>query len=188
MLIPGKPHSRGKSCNSWVSIKTLDFARVSTRRDGSWIASRGAKGGGIADRSPTLFPANAGTPSPPADDRQPAVARPKRCKTPGREGYRGSATGDAQWPISPRCRAGESPCPPPLCRAPLDNRLTSWADGCTQNGGQQPGVRTIGRYLSVLSCSLYRQTEVAAFALPGRCSGVTRVISARHLPLLPPTT
>ena len=156
MLIPGKPHSRGKSRNSWVSIKTLDFARVSTRRDGSWIASRGAReGGGIADRSPTLFPANAGTPS---------VA--DRSRTPGRG----------------------ITVPPPLCRAPLDNRLTSWADGCTRNGGQRPGVRTIGRYLSAVSCSLYRQTEVAAFALPGRCSGVTRVISARHLPLLPPTT
>ena len=46
----------------------------------------------------------------------------------------------------------------------------------------------ISRRLSALSCSLYRQTEVATFALPGRCSGVTRVISARHLPLLPPTT
>ena len=46
---------------------------------------------------------------------------------------------------------------------------------------------------SDLSCFLYtlqRQTEAAAFALLGRCSGVTMVISARwqkHLFPLPPT-
>ena len=50
--------------------------------------------------------------------------------------------------------------------------------------------RTIGRPLSGLSCFPQRQTEAAAFALPGQCSGVTRIISARrqkHLPPLPPT-
>jgi len=42
-----------------------------------------------------------------------------------------------------------------------------------------------------LSCFLYMQTEAAAFALPSRCSGITRVISARqqkHLPPLSSTT
>jgi len=51
--------------------------------------------------------------------------------------------------------------------------------------------RTIGRHLSGLSCFLQRQTEAVAFALQGRCIGVTRVISAwrqRHLPLLSHTT
>ena len=46
---------------------------------------------------------------------------------------------------------------------------------------------------SDLSCflyTLYRQTEAAVFALPGRLSGVTMVISSRrqkHLFPLPPT-
>ena len=41
-------------------------------------------------------------------------------------------------------------------------------------------------HLSGLSCFLYKQTEVAAFALPGRCSGVTGVISARQQMFLAP--
>jgi len=186
MLIPGKPHSRGKSRNSWVSIKTLDFARVSTRRDGSWIASRGTKGG-----SPT-GPRRCSRPMPgPHRCLQTIDSRRLRVQNVAKR-----PVGRATEVARPGTRSGRSVPDagpgnhraPPLCRAPLDNRLTSWADGCTRNGGPRPGVRTIGRYLSALSCSLYRQTEVAAFALPGRCSGVTRVISARHLPLLPPTT
>jgi len=49
MLNPRKSHSRAESRNSWVSIETLDFARVRTfyRHDGSWIAGGVQKGGGI---------------------------------------------------------------------------------------------------------------------------------------------
>jgi len=49
MLIARKSHARVEKRNSRVSIKTLDFARGRTfyRRDRSWIASRGAKGGGV---------------------------------------------------------------------------------------------------------------------------------------------
>jgi len=63
----------------------------------------------------------------------------------------------------------------------------------------RPTLRAVGTFdvcsnaaaNSDLPCFLKRQTEAAAFALPGRYSGVTRVISARrqkHLPPLPPTT
>jgi len=39
LLIPQKSHSRVESCNSPVSIETLDFVRIRTfyRRDRSWI-------------------------------------------------------------------------------------------------------------------------------------------------------
>jgi len=45
--------------------------------------------------------------------------------------------------------------------------------------------QTISRHLSSLSCFVYRQTEAAALALPGRCSGVIRVISARRQKICP---
>jgi len=64
MLIPGKLYSRVESCNSRVSIETLDFTRVRTVywRDRSWIGDRGAKGGGaITDWPMTPFLANAET-------------------------------------------------------------------------------------------------------------------------------
>jgi len=92
MLIPRKSHSRVKSRNSRVSIETLDFARVRTfcQHDRSWIASGGRKvGGAIASQSPALFSIVAGT----------QVVRPKHRKTAGGGGYKGSATGEAQWPI-----------------------------------------------------------------------------------------
>jgi len=68
MLIARKSHARVEKRNSRVSMKTFDFARGRTfyRRDRSWIASRGAKGGG--DRW-LVLDAVAGTPSPLADDR-----------------------------------------------------------------------------------------------------------------------
>jgi len=50
--------------------------------------------GGIAGRTPTLFPADAGTPSIP-------LAYLKRHKTAGGGSYKGSATGEAQWLIGP---------------------------------------------------------------------------------------
>jgi len=51
----------------------------------------------------------------------------------------------------------------------------------------RPTLRTVGTFdvcsneavNSDLSCFLYRQTEAAVFALPGRRSGVTMVISSR---------
>jgi len=63
------------------------------------------------------------------------------------------------------------------------------ADQMPGMGDPRPAVRRgrmISRHLSARSCSLQRQTEVAAFALPGRCSGVTRVISTRQQMFLPP--
>jgi len=83
------------SRNSRVSIETLDFARVCTfyRRDQSWIADRGAKGGGGDRRlAPDIVPRRRQDPI----DRltQQAVARPKRRKTAGGEGYRESAMAD----------------------------------------------------------------------------------------------
>jgi len=97
MLISGKLHSRVKSRNSRASVETLDFAQVCTffRRDRSWIASGGTKGGGaIAGWYPMLFPADAGTPS--IDPTWQAVARPKRHKT-----ARGGGGGRAWESLSP---------------------------------------------------------------------------------------
>jgi len=52
------------------------------QRDRSWISSGGAKGGAaIAGRSPTLFPADARPPSPPANDR-----RSRRWRSPTQNG------------------------------------------------------------------------------------------------------
>ena len=77
-------------------------------------------------------------------------------------------------------------------------RVEMWAGNATEGhdrrpapgyGRPQPHVghgQMISRHLSGLSCSLERQTEVAAFALPGRCSGVTSVISARQQKHPPP--
>ena len=62
--------------------------------------------------------------------------------------------------------------------------------GTLSMGGHRTAVgraQAIGRHLSDLSCFLQRQTEAAAFALPGRC----RVISAwrqKHLPPQSPNT
>ena len=54
MLTAGKSQTRVESCNSRVSIETLDFARVRTFHwhDWSWIAGSGAKGGGQSPASP----------------------------------------------------------------------------------------------------------------------------------------
>ena len=46
-----------------------------------------------------LFPADAGTPSPPADDRHSDIAGGGAPEIAGGGGYRGSATGEAQWLI-----------------------------------------------------------------------------------------
>jgi len=73
-------------------------------------------------------------------------------------------------------------------------RRDAIADRPLGTGDPRPAIghgRTIGRHLSGLSFFLQRQTEVVAFALPARCSGITRVLSTRrhkHLPTLPPIT
>jgi len=140
------------------------------------------------------------------------VACLKRHKTAGEGAYRGSATGEAQWPIGPPDDRWENHHPP---LSDASGQSVDVAGGMgMQNGGQQLGLQrhgtrvnmqagnaTGGRYRRpargygrlqarrrtwpvdwptsrCLSCFLYRQTEAAAFALPGRCSGVTRVISA----------
>ena len=204
-----KSYSRVESRNSPVLIEILDFTRVQSivyRRDQSWIAGGGARGGGIAGRTPMSFTADAGTPSVP-------LAHLKRHKTARGGSYKGSTTGEAQWLISPRTMGWGITVPllPLPCQTPLDNQSTSWEDGrmkrraaagslalwrtchnanmerdggtrsptgpqTPSSGDPRPAVgrgRTIGRHLSDLSCFLQRQTEAAAFALPGRSSGVT---------------
>ena len=113
--------------NSGVAIpgsrSRLDFARVRTfyRCERSWIASGGAKGkGAITGRPPTLFPADAGTPS---IDRHNRRWHTQNGQGKGLQGKcdRGSAMAD-------RATGGESPCLPPA-RMLLDNRSVSWADG-----------------------------------------------------------
>jgi len=76
-----------------------------------------------------LFSDDAGTPS--IDRTQWVVVCLKHLKAAGGGSYRGSATGEAQWPISPPPQrwAGESPPGP----TPLD-----------KNGGQPPGLRCRG--------------------------------------------
>ena len=167
MLISGKLHSQVKSRNSRASVETLDFAQVCTffRRDRSWIASGGTKGGAIAGWYPMLFPADAGTPSIDRHGRR--LHARNVTKRPGE----GAEDGPGNH------------CPPP-CRMPLDNWSTSQEDGCAklwaaavspapwhtcQNAGMErsrgrdrrpaarPPVRcsrTIGRNLSALSCFL----------------------------------
>ena len=117
MSVPGKMHSRVESHKFRVSIKTLDVARVHTfyRHDRSWITGRGARGG---DRRPVpnAVPSQCRDPIDRSTHR--AVARLKRRKTAGGSGYRGSATGEAQWPIGPRTMG-------PPRRTTLDNRSMS---------------------------------------------------------------
>ena len=90
---------------------------------GSPVGAQGGVGG-IAGRTPTLFPADAGTPSIP-------LAHPKRHKTAGGGSYKGSATGEAQWLIGPHTMGWGITVPllPPPCQTPLDNQSTSREDG-----------------------------------------------------------
>ena len=101
MSVPGKMHSWVESHKSRVSIETLDVARVRNfyRRDLSWITGRGTRGGG--DRRPVLDAVPSQCRDPIDRSTHRAVARLKRRKTAGGGGYRGSATGEAQWPIGP---------------------------------------------------------------------------------------
>jgi len=80
------------------------------------------------------FTADAGTPSVPLAHLKPPsvpLAHLKRHKMAQGGSYKGSATGEAQWLISPRTTGWGitvSLLPPP-CQTPLDNRSTSWEDG-----------------------------------------------------------
>jgi len=169
---------------------------------------------------PTLFPADAGTPS--IDRHIGQWHAWNVTKWPGQEATGGARPGKHNGRSAPGQWAGESP------PTPIGHRWTnSWhrwaretagsgrvsatlvhvskhrlgsrradaiADRPADTGDPRPTIRhgrMIGRHLSDLSCLLWRQTEVAAFALTGQCSGATRVISARrqkHLPPLSPTT
>jgi len=140
------------------------------------------------------------------------------------EGYRGSATGEAQWLISPRT-TGQG------ITVPLPSVGRRWTIGrrCGRMGARQtagsgrvsdamarlskrrcgsqrgdtiadrppwetPGPPSYAARrsadISVLFLVPYRD-RAATFALPGQCSGITRVISAwrqKHMPPLSPTT
>ena len=76
-----------------------------------------------------------------------------------------------------RCEGGEegSPTGP---RVQESHRPTSDAAGQSANIAGTFDVCSNAAVNSDLSCFLQRQTEAATFALPGRCSGVTMVISA----------
>jgi len=63
------------------------------------------------------------------------VARPKCRKTAG-GGYRGSTTGEAQWPQAPGQRAGNRR--PTLSDAAV--QLVDIVGGWAQNGWQRPGL------------------------------------------------
>ena len=116
MLIRGKSHSRIKSCNSRVSVETLDFARERTFCSMIGVGSLvGAQGGAIAGRSLTVFLAHAGTPS---IDRHSRGGTPKTA----RGGYGGARPGkrNGHWP--PDDEPGNR-------RMLLDSWSTSRADG-----------------------------------------------------------
>jgi len=152
MLIPRKSHSRVKSRNSWVSIETLNFARVQRtiyRHDRSWIAGRDAQGEAIASRSPTLFLADAGTPSIDQHSRQRHARNVAKWL-----GATGRTTGDAQWPIGlwTTGRGIAVPPLPPPRRTPRNNGRRCGRIG-TQNGGQRPGLRHHGTPVKKQTCS-----------------------------------
>jgi len=69
MLIPGKSHSRDESRNSRVSIETLDFARVRIFTCVIGVGSLAGAQRGDHRPDPVPFPADDGTPLPPADDQ-----------------------------------------------------------------------------------------------------------------------
>ena len=114
MLIPGKSHSRDESRNSRVSIETLDFARVRTFTCMIGVGSLAGREGGRGDHQPdpAPFPADYGTPSPPADIN--IAVSGYVGYAPKTAGVRvwGSATGEAQWPSATERQAGKSPPPP----------------------------------------------------------------------------
>ena len=129
-------------------------------------------------------------------------------------GYRGSATGEVQWPIGPRTAGQGITARPP--QTLLDNRSTMRADGrakrraaagspapwrtCQNTGWERnegtrspTGPWTPGKGNPQGQCQmrtddrlLQRQTEEPAFALPGHCSGITTVSSAQRQKHLAP--
>jgi len=149
MLIPGKSHSRIKSCNSRVSVETLDFARERTFCSMIGVGSLvGAQGGAIAGRSLTVFLAHAGTPS---IDRHSGGGTPKTA----RGGYGGARPGkrNGHWPrmtsrgIAGCCwtvgrrrgRMGAQSVGPRLglrhCRAPVETQAGNATGGCNRRPG-----------------------------------------------------
>jgi len=89
----------------------VDFARVQTFTCVIGVGSpAGGAMGGRGDHRPDQapFPADDGTPTPPADDQH---SRQWHAQNGRGGGIRGSVTGEAQRPSAPRWRAGESPPP-----------------------------------------------------------------------------
>ena len=108
----------------------VDFARVRTFTCMIGVGSPAVARRGCHRPDPAPFPADDGTPTPPADDQH---SRQWRAQNGG--GLRRSVTGEAQRPSAPGRRAGESP--PPPRRTPLDNdnRLTSLAGWAREMAG-----------------------------------------------------
>jgi len=127
MLIPGKSHFRVNSRNSWVSIETLDFARVSCVIG---VGSPRCEGGRSPAR-PGAVPGRWWDPIAACGwSTLRVVLRPKR---PG-EGTGGARPGKRNGHQSRGITA-----PPPPCRTSLDNRLTSRA-GWAHEMALVPGV------------------------------------------------
>ena len=150
MLIPGKSHSRIKSCNSRVSVETLDFARERTFCSMIGVGSLvGAQGGAIAGRSLTVFLAHAGTPS---IDRHIGGGTPKTSQN-GQGRVWGSTTGEAQWPLAPGWRAGESP--------DAAGQLVDVAGGWARKASGRGWVSGIVGHLLKLRLGTWREDAIA---------------------------
>ena len=109
MFIPGKSHSRAESHNFRVSMETR--FRPSTYLLLAWseLDRRRGREGGIAGRPPTLFPADAGTPS---IDRHSGWWRAiNTAERPGKGATRWARQGKSKHRSAPGRRAGESPPP-----------------------------------------------------------------------------
>jgi len=124
--------------NSWeITFPALDLAWVLTfyRHDLSWITGMGTKGGWspAGPRRHFRDPINWST--------QRAVARPKHRKTAGGGGYRGSATGEAQWPIGPRMTGRGIAAPSPSDTA---GQTVGWEHD--RGGGLPTGPRGTGNH------------------------------------------
>ena len=151
MLIPGKSHSRDESRNSRVSIETLDFARIRTFtcviRVGSpvWVQ----RGRGDHRLDPASFPADDGTPSPPAGDQHSRQWRTQN--------GRGSATGEVQRPPDDGPRNHH--------QTSLDNQLTSRAGWAREMAGSGR-VSGAGAHLSK-SRRAARRRDLIADRMPG---------------------
>ena len=153
MLIPGKSHSRDESRNSRVSIETLDFARVRTFtcviRVGSpvWVQ----RGRGDHRLDPASFPADDGTPSPPAGDQH-----SRQWRTQNGRGGTGKCNGLRT--------TGRGITPSPH-QTSLDNQLTSRAGWAREMAGSGR-VSGAGAHLSK-SRRAARRRDLIADRMPG---------------------